>query len=94
MALTFLSHLHISLAGEVPAPGTLDSPGIAVKLAIPSFLQEEELWRNSIDISLAICAYLQLMPHLETIARENTSGAKPNASLSLTHPIRAVQENN
>lgn len=90
VVLTFLSHLHIFPAGNILAPGTLDSPGIAIKLALPRLLQEEELWRNSNTISLAICAYLQLMPDLETTASGITAMPNPMPAWpSLSHLIRA-----
>lgn len=77
VVLTFLSHLYIFLAGDVPAPGTLDSSGVAVKLAIPRLLQEEKLRRNRDATSLAVCAYLCISPHLETIAEGNPAVSNP-----------------
>lgn len=90
MALALLSHLHVFLAGDVLAPGALDSSGVAVKLAVPRLLQEEELWRNSSAISLAISAYLQLMPHLETTVSGNTAVSSPMPdSTYVSHLTRA-----
>lgn len=68
VVLTFLSHLYIFLAGDVPAPGTLDSSGIAVKLAVPRLLQEKKLQRNSNVTSLAFCTYMCISPYPETTA--------------------------
>lgn len=42
-SLTFFPHLDVLLAGNILPPGLLDGPGIAVKLAIPRLLQQEEL---------------------------------------------------
>lgn len=42
-SLTFFPHLDVLLAGHILPPGLLDGPGVAVKLAIPCLLQQEEL---------------------------------------------------
>lgn len=42
-SLTFFPHLDVLLAGHVLPPGLLDGPGVAVKLALPGLLQQEEL---------------------------------------------------
>lgn len=46
-SLTFFSHLHIFLAGDVFPPGFLDGPGVAVKLALPRLFQQKQLWRQT-----------------------------------------------
>lgn len=44
--LTFLPHLHILADGDVFAPRLLDDAGVAVKLPLPHFLQQEQLTTN------------------------------------------------